>query len=123
MREAWKRETYVRSQSFSSESAVKYLYVGRRKIQISPPPGEQDKSNALSQGQQRQSNPHPMPSPPPGFTLIGALFINEVRYSLRCKQNMAGTLLICRMFVIVCFFALRRLVPVFKAVFMARLLS
>ena len=25
MREAWKRETYVRSQSFSSESAVKYL--------------------------------------------------------------------------------------------------
>ena len=59
MREAWKRETYVRSQSFSSESAVKYLHVGRRKIQISPPPGEQDKSNALLQGQQRQSNPHP----------------------------------------------------------------
>ena len=50
MREAWKRETYVRSQSFSSESAVKYLHVGRRKIQISPPPGEQDKSNALPQG-------------------------------------------------------------------------
>ena len=48
MREAWKRETYV--QSFSSESAVKYLHVGRRKIQISPPLGEQD-----------QSNPHPMP--------------------------------------------------------------
>ena len=45
MREAWKRETYV--QSFSSESAVKYLHVGRRKIQISPPPGEQDQSNAL----------------------------------------------------------------------------
>ena len=59
---------------FSSESAVKYLRVGRRKIQISPPPGEQDKSNALPQGQQRQSNPHPMPCPPPsGFTLIGAL--------------------------------------------------
>ena len=54
MREAWKRETYVRSQSFSSESVVKYLHVGRRKIQISPPPGEQDKSNALPQGQQRQ---------------------------------------------------------------------
>ena len=47
MREAWKRETYVRSQSFSSESAVKYLHIGRRKIQISPPPGEQDQSNAL----------------------------------------------------------------------------
>ena len=65
MREAWKRETYVRSQSFSSESAVKYLHVGRRKIQISPPPGEQDQLNALTQGQQRQSNPHPMPCPPP----------------------------------------------------------
>ena len=61
MREAWKWETYVRSQSFSSESAVKYLHVGRRKIQISPPLGEQDQSNALPQGQQRQSNPHPMP--------------------------------------------------------------
>ena len=71
MREAWKRETYVRSQSFSSESAVKYLHVGRRKIQISPPLGEQDQSNALPQGQQRQSNPHPMPCPPPpGITLI-----------------------------------------------------
>ena len=75
MREAWKWETYVRSQSFSSESAVKYLHVGRRKIQISPPLGEQDQSNALSQGQQRQSNPHPMPLPPrpAGIILIGAL--------------------------------------------------
>ena len=80
MREAWKGETYVRSQSFSSESAVKYLHVGRRKIQISPPLGEQDQSSALPQGQQRQSNPHPMPCLPPhptGFTLIGALLINE----------------------------------------------
>ena len=74
MREAWKRETYVRSQSFSSESAVKYLHIGRRKIEISPPLGEQDQSNALPQGQQRQSNPHPMPClPPAGFTFIGAL--------------------------------------------------
>jgi len=56
-------ETDVRSQSFSSESAVKYLHVGRRKIQISPPLGEQDQSNALPQGQQKQSNPHPMPCP------------------------------------------------------------
>ena len=53
MREAWKREAYVRSQCFSSESAVKYLHVGRRKIQISSPLGEQDQSNALPQGQQR----------------------------------------------------------------------
>ena len=78
MREAWKRETYVRSQSFSSESAVKYLHVGRRKIQISPPPGEQDKSNALPQGQQKttKSPPYalPPPLPPAGFTLIGALY-------------------------------------------------
>ena len=52
------------------------LHVRRRKIQISPPLGEQDQSNALPQGQQRQSNPHPMPCPPPplpaGMTLIGA---------------------------------------------------
>ena len=49
MHEAWNWETYVQSQSFSSESAVKYLH----------PLGEQDQSNALPQGQQRQSNPHP----------------------------------------------------------------
>ena len=42
MREALKRETFARSQSLSSESAVKYPHVGRRKIQIFPPPGEQD---------------------------------------------------------------------------------
>ena len=72
MREGWKRERYVRSQCFSSESAVKFLHVGRRKIQISPPLplGEQDQSNALPipQGQQRQSNarpPHALPPPPP----------------------------------------------------------
>ena len=57
-------ETYVRSQSFLSESAVNYFDVGRRKIQISPPLGERDQSNVLLQGQQRQSNPHPMPCPP-----------------------------------------------------------
>ena len=43
-----------------------------------PSPGEQDQSNALPQGQQRQSNPHPMPCPPPsGFTLIGALHVEH----------------------------------------------
>ena len=60
-----------------SESAVKYLHLGRRKIQISPPLGEQGQSYALPQGQQKQSNPHPMPClplpPPPSITLIGAL--------------------------------------------------
>ena len=59
MREAWKWETDVPSQSFSPKSAVKYLHVWRRKIQISPPLGEQDQSNALPKGQQRQTNPHP----------------------------------------------------------------
>ena len=38
MREAWKRETYFRCQSFLSESAVKYLHVRQRKIQICPTP-------------------------------------------------------------------------------------
>ena len=33
----------------------------QRKIQIFPLPGERGQSNALPQGQQRQSNPHPMP--------------------------------------------------------------
>ena len=51
---------YIRSQSLSSESAVKYPHIGRRKVQISYPPGEQDQSNVLPQGQQRQSNPHAM---------------------------------------------------------------
>ena len=65
MREAWKWEAYVQTQSFSSESPVKYLHVGRRRIRISPNLGEQDQSNALPQGQRRQPNPHPMPSLPP----------------------------------------------------------
>ena len=34
-------------------------------ISTSGEPGEQDQSNALPQGQQRQSNPHPMPCLPP----------------------------------------------------------
>ena len=43
------------------------------KIQISLPLGEQDQSNALRQGQQRQSNPHLIHCLPAGITLIGAL--------------------------------------------------
>ena len=56
------RDMDVRSQCLSSESAVKYPHVvGRREIQISTLPGEQDQSNALPRGQQKQSNPHPIP--------------------------------------------------------------
>ena len=53
--------------SRQSNPSARRSDVGRRKIQISPPPGEQDWSNALPQGQQRQSNPFPMPflSPSP----------------------------------------------------------
>ena len=75
MLEAWKRGTYVRSQSLSFESAVKYPHFGRGNIQISPPLGEQDQSNAPPQGRQRQSNPHPVscpnPPPPPQLPLVG----------------------------------------------------
>ena len=73
MREAWKRETYARSQSLSSESAVKYPHVGRRKIQIFPPPGEQDQSNALPHRANKDNQiPTPCPAPPAGLTMIGA---------------------------------------------------
>ena len=77
MGEAWKREGYVRSQSFSSESAVKYLHARRRKIQISPTLGEQDQSNTLPPGPTKtiKSPPHALPPTPlpAGMTLIGAL--------------------------------------------------
>ena len=72
VREAWKwGNIYSVSVSFVRVGSQIHPHVGQRKIQMSPPPGEQDWSNALPQGQQRQSNPHPMP-PPAGFTLIGA---------------------------------------------------
>ena len=67
MREAWKWETDVPSQSFSPKSAVKYLHVGRRKIQICPSHGRTRSVKALPQGQQRQSNPHPIPCLLPPF--------------------------------------------------------
>ena len=62
-------ETYVRSQSLSSESAVKSTptSVPRRAKKDSNilSPGEKDWSNSLPQGQQEQSNPHALPCPPP----------------------------------------------------------
>ena len=50
--------------SRQSNPSPRRAHVGRREIQISPPRGEQDWSNALPQGQQRQSNPNPMPCLP-----------------------------------------------------------
>ena len=76
-------ETYVRSQSLSSESAVKSFptsgprraRVGRREIQISPPPGEQDYIGQMPYPRANKDNQIPTPcpaSPSAGFTLIGA---------------------------------------------------
>ena len=48
-----------------SQISPRRPHVGQRNVQIFPSPGEHDRSNALSQGQQRQSNPHPMPCLPP----------------------------------------------------------
>ena len=77
MREAWKWETYVRSQSFLSKSAVKYLRVGRRKIEISPSPGRTRSVKCpIPQGQQRQSNPHP--SPPPRHDIDRCIIISNI---------------------------------------------
>ena len=65
MREAWKRETYVRSQSSSSESAVKYLLSGEQRFKY-PLPWE----NKVSQMPHPRANkdnqiPAPCPSSPP----------------------------------------------------------
>ena len=67
VREAWKWGNICSvSVSFVRVGSQIHPHVGRRKIQISPPPGEQDWLNAaLPQGQQRQSNPHSMPCLPP----------------------------------------------------------
>ena len=75
---------------FSSESAVKCLHLGRRKIQISPSLGEQDQSNALPQGQQRQSNPHPMPCPPPRCHDIDRCIIQSIIYKWRIIRGGRG---------------------------------
>ena len=50
--------------SRQSNPSPRRSHVGRRKSQISPPPGEQDWSNVLNLGQQKQSNPHTMPCLP-----------------------------------------------------------
>ena len=78
MREAWKRETYVRSQSSSSESAVKYLLSGEQRFKY-PLPCENKVSQMLHpRANKDNQTPSPCPaSPPPpppaGMTLIGAL--------------------------------------------------
>ena len=74
-------ETYVQAQSLSSESAVKSIPtsvpVRRRKIQISPPPREQDFFKCPTPGPTKtiKSPPHALlpPLPPTGFTLISTL--------------------------------------------------
>ena len=71
MREAWKQETYVRCQSFSSESAVKYLNLEQRKIQIYLPLGEHDQSHAQFVFA-IPNNSHKFQSQfPPNFQLLG----------------------------------------------------
>ena len=56
------------------------------------------------------------------YCIFKALFMNESTLIVRYKQKlfMVGTGLIFRMFVIIFFLASRRLVPVFKALYMAR---
>ena len=71
MREAWKQETYVRCQSFSSELAVKYLNLEQRKIQIYLPLGEHDQSHAQFVFA-IPNNSHKFQSQfPPNFQLLG----------------------------------------------------
>ena len=75
MREAWKWETYVRSQSFSFELAVRYLHVERRKIY---PLSWENKISEMPYPRANKDNQIPTPCPafpPPraGMTLLGAL--------------------------------------------------
>ena len=82
MREAWKRETYVRSQSSSSESAVKYLLSGEQRFKY-PLPLENkvsqmphpraNKNNQIPAPCPASSSPPTPPPTPAGVTLIGAL--------------------------------------------------
>ena len=60
MREAWKRETYVRSQSFSSESAVKYLQDSNI-----PSPGRTRSFKCPTPGHNQIPTQCPAPPPPP----------------------------------------------------------
>ena len=77
---AWSVE--VRSQNFSSESAVKYLHVERRKIQISF--SWENKISPMPYPRANKENQIPPPCPPPpppcaGITLIGALLSGHHR--------------------------------------------
>ena len=70
--------------SRQSNPSPRRSHVGQRKIQISPPLGEQDWSNTLPQGQQRQSNPHPMPClPPPPHRLYVDRCIKEMKKKMK----------------------------------------
>ena len=55
VREAWMFSRPSR-QSNIPTSVPRRSHVGRREIQTFPPPAEQDRSNALHQGQQRNPN-------------------------------------------------------------------
>ena len=82
---------HVRSQSFSSESAVKYLHVGENNINQMPYP-RANKDNQIPT--QCHASPPPPPAPPAplaGMTLIGALharcfFFNPVFRQERFKR-------------------------------------
>ena len=97
VREAWKWEVGKHMFRLSlflpsrrSNPSPPRFHVGRRKIQISPPPGEQDWSNALPQGQQRQCNPHPtpcLPPPPPPRRLYIDRCIERIMKGFTCAEN------------------------------------
>ena len=87
-------ETYVRSQSLSSESAVKSIPTSvpcrAKKDSYIPSPGKKKNwLNALPHVQQRQSNPHPMPCLPPLINSksnelsqsLGHLWKNRLRWN------------------------------------------
>ena len=106
MCEVWKQETYVRSLSFSSESAIKYLHVGRRKIQISPPPAL-PRENEISQMPYPRDNkdnqiPTLCPAPPPPRRLYIdrciALKTNDIKhvlFAILTKKSVFWTVKAC----------------------------
>ena len=59
--------------SRQSNPSPRRSHVGRREIQISPPPGEQDFFKCLTPEPTKTMKSPPHALPPTGFTLIGAL--------------------------------------------------